>query len=481
MEYAGNIEVSGRNLLQLINSILDFSKIEDGKMEIIPVPYSVHALITYLVTSVQERAEAKGLLFTVDADPGLPSKLYGDDTRINQVILNLLTNAVKYTPEGSVTLTIRTAETLEDKVRLYVAVSDTGIGIRECDMDRLFESFERLDEKRNHNIEGTGLGISITTSLLKLMDSELKVQSTYGKGSVFSFELWQKIEDPTPMGDYRQPVVTRSDSARYHESFHAPDARILIVDDTRMNLTVAVNLLKKTLVQIDTAQNGTDAIALAKETAYDLILMDQRMPGMSGTQTMNGIRELPDAKNKNTPFICLTADAIRGAKERYMAEGFSDYLTKPIAGDLLEQTLMTYLPKEKVETAQAEEDTRDTTPVTSFLPALKAAGLDTESALTYCMDSEDFYKEILGEYIEEYEERCNKLNEYFKNEDWENYSIIAHALKSSSRTIGANTLSDKALILEKASKEAEEATVRNHHEELLSDYAELIQTLKDVP
>ena len=479
LEYAENIEVSGRNLLQLINSILDFSKIEDGKMEIIPVSYSVHALITYLVNSIQERAEAKGLLFTIDADPAIPSQLYGDDTRINQIILNLLTNAVKYTPEGSVTLTIRAEETTADKVLLYISVADTGIGIRESDMDRLFESFERLDEKKNHNIEGTGLGISITTSLLKLMDSELKVESTYGKGSVFSFELWQRIEDPKPLGDYRQPAVVRTEAARYHESFHAPDARILVVDDTRMNLTVAVNLLKKTKIQIDTALSGTDAIALARENAYDLILMDQRMPGMSGTQAMNAIKELPDAKNADTPFICLTADAIRGARERYISEGFLDYLTKPIAGNLLEQALLNYLPADKLETVLPDSTEDANEKASSFIPVLNAAGLDTASALVYCMDSEDFYKEILSQYIEEYDDRCGKLEEYLKEQDWENYSIIAHALKSSSRTIGANELAEKAFALEKASKESDADTVLNGHDELLAAYEDMIRLLRN--
>ena len=353
-EYARNIEISGKNLLQLINSILDFSKIEDGKMEIIPVTYSVSALITYLLNSIQERADSKGLDFNVDIDPEIPSELYGDDTRINQIILNLLTNAVKYTQEGSVVLSMKLREKKDNKALIYVEVKDTGIGIKESDMERLFESFERLDEVRNRNIEGTGLGISITTNLLKLMDSELKVESTYGKGSVFSFELWQKIIVDEPLGDYSAPTVEVQES--YHESFHAPSAYILIVDDTKMNITVAVNLLKKTGIRIDTATSGDDAISLCDKNKYDLILMDQRMPKMNGTQALAHIRELESGKNKDNPVICLTADAIRGARERYIAEGFTDYLTKPIDGRSLERALSTYLPKDKIITVSSDHD-----------------------------------------------------------------------------------------------------------------------------
>ena len=483
LEYAGNIEISGQNLLQLINSILDFSKIEDGKMEIIPVSYKISSVITYQVNSIRARAEAKGLLFTVQADPSLPSRLFGDETRINQIILNLLTNAVKYTREGAVTLSIRVQETTEEKVLLYVEIADTGIGIRESDMERLFQSFERLDEVRNHNIEGTGLGISITTSLLQMMDSELKVESVYGEGSVFSFTLWQKIEDATPLGNYSLPTAEAASRARYHESFHAPDARILIVDDTKMNLTVAENLLKKTRMQIDTALSGADAITLASGFAYDLILMDQRMPKMSGSEALKEIRKLNDGYYNDIPVICLTADAIRGAKERYIAEGFTDYLTKPIDGQTLEQALLKYLPKDKIDRTFTEEDGSEEAEVKehsgSFIATLKKAGLDTGAALTYCMDSEDFYRSILSDYIDESRERCENLEQFYVASNWKDYGILVHSLKSSSRIIGANKLSSLAEKQEKAAKAAEEKAVRADHASLMQKYRDLIRLLQD--
>ncbi|MBR4755299.1 MAG: response regulator, partial [Lachnospiraceae bacterium] len=215
-------------------------------------------------------------------------------------------------------------------------------------MERLFESFERLDKVRNRNIEGTGLGMSITTNLLSLMNSELKVESTYGKGSVFYFELWQKIEDETPMGDYN--TGTQKSEVDHNEKDHlyAPDAHILIVDDTKMNLTVAVKLLKRTAINVTTSDSGEMAVALSSEHKYDLIFMDQRMPNMDGTETMKAIRALENGLNADTPVICLTADAIRGAKDKYVAQGFTDYLSKPVNGKSLEETLLKYLPPETI-------------------------------------------------------------------------------------------------------------------------------------
>ena len=490
-EYARNIEVSGKNLLQLINSILDFSKIEDGKMEIIPVTYSVSSLITYLINSIQERADSKGLDFNVEIDPEIPSELYGDDTRINQIILNLLTNAVKYTQEGSVTLSMQMREKKDNKALIYVEVKDTGIGIKNSDMERLFESFERLDEIRNRNIEGTGLGISITTSLLKLMDSELKVESTYGKGSVFSFELWQKIIVEEPLGDYSAPTTEVQES--YHESFHAPSAYILIVDDTKMNITVAVNLLKKTGIRIDTATSGDEAISLCDKNAYDLILMDQRMPKMNGTQALERIRELESGKNKDNPVICLTADAIRGARERYIAEGFTDYLTKPIDGRSLERALSTYLPKEKVIISSASDDTPaeneasgnkipadNTAPAgeSTLFTALRRAGVDIASGMGFCGNSKEAYISILSEYASEHETRSKSIKEYYNKKQWDDYSIYVHSLKSTSKTIGAKSLSEAAAALEAASAAKDADAVNKDHDRALKMYDEIAEAIR---
>lgn len=466
-EYAKNINTSGKNLLQLINSILDFSKIEDGKMEIVPVHYRLSDMITYLVNSISERARGKGLELIVNVDPTLPSELYGDDARINQVIMNLLTNAVKYTHEGAVTLTMETAEKKGDELLLRVIVKDTGIGIKEDEMNKLFESFERLDVVRNRNIEGTGLGMSITTRLLKLMNSELKVESKYGEGSVFSFEIRQRIENSTPLGDYT--ILEGADNSidSYSDDFRAPDARILIVDDTRMNIMVATGLLKNAGMNIDTAMSGRDAIALADKNAYDAILLDQRMPGMDGTETLKAIRGSEHGKNKDTPVICLTADAITGAKERYIAEGFTDYLTKPVNGRSLEQMLIKYLPKEKISGSGTVSS------------PLSESGIDTGTGLEAFNGDKEFYNSVLAEFALDHDERSSRLHDYYKNKDWNSYRISIHALKSSAKTIGAMELSGLALELEKASGESDIEKIERDHKKALELYDITVAAIKD--
>ena len=467
-EYSRNIDASGRNLLHLINSILDFSKIEDGKMEIVPVRYSTKTLITYLINSVSGRAGKKGLNLIVDIDPDIPSELNGDETRVSQVIMNLLTNAVKYTREGSVTLTVKGMNKNKGEVLLYVEVRDTGIGIRESDMGRLFESFERLDVVKNRNIEGTGLGMAITTKLLNLMGSGLKVESTYGEGSVFSFEIWQEIVNEEPLGDYRLSTSEDDEGGNRKGAFYAPDARILVTDDTQMNLIVVQSLLKRTGIQTDTAINGSEAINLCEQNDYDVILMDQRMPGMDGTETLKHIKELENGRNKNTPVICLTADAIRGARERYMADGFDDYLTKPVDGDSLERTLLKYLPEEKLGEEPAADDAAEKKDEEAALEetvfdVLNKAGIDTEHGLNFCQHDEDIYREILTEYVRDHGARVERLNRFYEEKAWDSYVIEAHSLKSTSKTIGAVKLSDMAAGLEKAAKEKDEALIINDH------------------
>ncbi|MCR5590687.1 MAG: response regulator [Lachnospiraceae bacterium] len=485
LSYSRNIKSSGRNLLHLINSILDFSKIEDGKMEIVPVRYSISTLITYLVNSVNERVREKKLDFIVNVDPKLPSELYGDDSRIDQVILNLLTNAVKYTHEGSVTLTVEGKEKKDDMILLSVEVKDTGIGIRESDMERLFESFERLDVIRNRNIEGTGLGLSIVTKLLYLMGSALRVSSEYGKGSVFSFDLWQKIESSEPIGEYSVSASVEEPSDSYRESFHAENARVLIVDDTKMNIMVAENLLKDTGLTIDTAMSGKDAIELCEKNAYDVILLDQRMPGMDGTETLTTIRAR-GGLNADTPAICLTADAIRGAKERYMAEGFTDYLAKPVEGRELEKMMLRYLPADKVEVTSVKESASDISPdenTAAAIAALKEAGFDTDSALSFCQNDPAIYRSILCEFVAESAEKKNRIEAFRAQKSWDDYSVLVHSLKSSSKTIGANRLSELALALEKASKEGNISVIEKNHDKTMKIYEDacaLIGSIIDV-
>lgn len=482
--YSQSIKQSGRTLLQLINSILDFSKIEDGKMEIVPIRYSVRNQISYFINSITDRANAKGLELIFDIDPELPSELYGDDTRINQVVMNLLTNAVKYTERGSVTMSMRRVNTdaAPDQIRILYEVKDTGIGIKEEDMVKLFESFERLDLEKNRNVEGTGLGMAITKKLLELMGSELHVSSVYGSGSTFSFELDQQIVDNAPLGDYHQASGNTTRSGYYHETFHAPDARILVVDDTKMNLLVITNLLKKTGINIDTAISGSDSIDLAGEYKYDVILMDQRMPGMDGTEAMNRIRALDNSLNADTPFICLTADVIKGAREKYIALGFNDYLTKPVEGAELEQMLTDYIPAEKlirVNEAGEEISVNASSDSAAFLE-LEKIGVDIYKGIEYSGNDVEIYKEVLSAFAIEEKDRSQCLKEYYSTEDWEGYGIYVHSLKSSAQVLGATKLSELAAESEAAAKDDNEAIIQLNHNTILELYSELAELIKRV-
>jgi len=479
--YSQNIKQSGHNLLQLINGILDFSKIEDGKMDIVPVRYSVGSQIAYLINSISDRASSKKLTLNVSVDKNIPSELYGDDTRINQVIINLLTNAVKYTEKGSVDFTMKEKERSEDgKILLYFEVKDTGIGIKDTDMEKLFESFERLDVVKNRNIEGTGLGMTITVKLLELMDSELKVESVYGEGSKFSFELWQKIENAEPLGDYREAIAKPQKLESYRESFRAPDARILVVDDTKMNLLVVENLLKKTGIKIDTAINGPDSIELAKNNAYDIILMDQRMPGMDGTEAMKEIRNLESSLNSATPVICLTADVVRGAKERYIQMGFNDYLTKPIDSAELEKMLINYLPADKTEIVEKDKKTEPAEESESRLKkALKDNGVDVNVGISFTGDDENMYMSLLAAYAAEEGEKAANIKECYRTRDWKNYGVYVHSLKSTSKMIGAAALAEIAAESEAASNTEDTLVIDKNHDKMMEMYASLAAVIRE--
>ncbi len=351
LEYSDNIKSAGRTLLGLINDILDFSKIEAGKMEIIPAEYELASVLNDLVMMVEIRVKSKGLALKLDFDENMPKSLFGDEIRIKQAITNLLTNAVKYTKTGTVTFRMgfERIKEEEDSIMLKVSVEDTGIGIREEDIHKLFSKFDRIEEKRNRGIEGTGLGMNITMNLVRMMGSQLEVKSVYGQGSCFGFKIKQRVIAWDPIGDYEKTYKEKLEKRRkYKEKFRAPEAGVLVIDDTSMNLLVFKGLIKQTGVKVDTGTNGDECIALSSKKKYDMIFLDHMMPGKDGIETLSEIRQDNQNPNLETPFICLTANAISGAKEKYIEAGFDDYLTKPIEPDKLEEMMIEYLPKEKV-------------------------------------------------------------------------------------------------------------------------------------
>ena len=357
-DYSGDIQVAGKNLLSIINTILDFSKIEDGKMEIIPAEYDFPSVLNNLINSVAARAKAKSLDFNVDVDETLPVTLFGDDLRVSQVIINLLTNAVKYTEEGCISLSIKEFARDGKKITLDVDVSDTGIGIRAEDMDKLFESFGRLDEKRNRGIEGTGLGMAIVTKLLEMMGSELKVSSEYGVGSSFSFRIVQEIVNDEPIGKLNERFERARKQESSREYLYAPAASVLVVDDNEMNCKVAKNLMKQNGIVPDFAFSGEEAIGKIRKKFYNIVFLDHMMPKMDGIETLEHLK-VEKLIPEGTAVVALTANAVVGAKETYLNAGFDDYLSKPIEIEDLEAKLWKYLPSDITEKRilSAEENT----------------------------------------------------------------------------------------------------------------------------
>ena len=489
LEYSSNIKNAGRTLLTLINSILDFSKIEEGKMEIIPIDYETASLVGNIIMSVEERAEAKGLEFITEIDENLPTRMNGDDVRLLQVVMNLLSNAVKYTDKGHVKLTIREAERDGDDIDVFFCVEDTGIGIRKEDLPRLFESFERLDEVKNHGIEGTGLGMSIVTNLLKMMGSEIRVDSDYGKGSSFYFVIRQKIVDAAPMGDFNKAFGPAS--AVYEEKIRFEKADVLVVDDNSMNLKVAANLLGLFGIKPQLAASGEAALKCVKTKKYQLILLDHMMPHMDGIETLNKMREDHLLYNE-TKVVALTANAINGAREEYLASGFDDYLSKPIEVKALEDILKKWLPGASVVTDDGI-DYSDDGEIMEFAPSgetdsaevsdefvdwISKAGFDTKSAMVYCGGDVSFYRELLDDYLTSRDEKLAELDKCFDEEDWKEFSVRIHALKSVSRTIGAAQIGERAFGLERASKAGDAEFVKAEYPDFKKAYTAVTELIR---
>lgn len=342
-EYSMDIKNAGKMLLGTVNDILDYSKIGSGKMKIIPQDYNVGEMLLDIMSLIAGKAQEKNLEFNLNLNPHVPCMLRGDEFRIKQVITNLLTNAVKYTQTGYVALNVEYEDQGSGDIDLLISVKDTGIGIREEDMEKLFTAFERLDEQKNRGIEGTGLGMSIVTRLLEQMDSKLEVDSVYGRGSEFSFRLPQHAADMTPVGSLSEIRRRKQESVQTVTSnLKDSKATILAVDDIKTNLVVFQGLLKRTGITVDTAESGAECLEKIKNKAYDLIFLDHRMPGMDGIQTLAKIKNT-EHKCKDVPVIALTANVDSGAYEMYLEYGFKDFLSKPIAWDMLEKLLLQYL------------------------------------------------------------------------------------------------------------------------------------------
>ena len=483
LEYSENVRTAGNTLLGIVNDILDFSKIEAGKMEIIPVDYDLSSVLNDLVNMIQTRADNKGLLLELDFDREIPKLLHGDEVRLKQVVTNILTNAVKYTEKGRVTfgVTFEKSETDTDNIDLKVWVKDTGIGIRSEDMQKLFSKFERIEEERNRNVEGTGLGMNITQRLLEMMGSSLKVESVYGEGSTFSFSLTQKVVKWDALGDYEAAYkASLGEHKKYREKFSAPDAAVLMVDDTPMNLTVFKSLLKLTGIRIDTAASGSEGLVLARENKYDIIFLDHMMPEKDGIETLHEMQSWDDYPNKDTKKVCLTANAISGAREQYLAAGFDDYLTKPIDSAKLEEMLLEYLPEEKIHAPVNDIDTGDDELFGSEPTLPDFVGyideISTDAGVTNC-GSVEGYISALKTYAEMIGNHADETEKFWQAGDLASATIKIHAMKSTSRIIGAVAIGELAQSLENAGKAGDAETVGAGIGELLDRCRRLGQQL----
>ncbi len=570
-QYIRQIRSSGKHLLVIINDILDFSKIESGKLDIITADYEPLSMVNDLINIVNTRVGSKPLEFTIDLDPALPRKLHGDSVRIHQILLNLLNNAVKFTDKGEVHLAISFDRIGEDSIMLKAVVSDTGIGIKDDDMDKLFKSFQQVDSKRNRNIEGTGLGLAISKQLLKLMNGSISVESKYEKGSTFYIELPQKIVNAEPSvpavgGDRRVLLLienkcvyaqlcrdldalhvehfdisdendadsinsgflivekqcftdrikkTVSDNtgvkclviAPFDESFDidmprvkmlrkpiyaaglysalnadaklgtaeitekdnfvftAPDAHILIVDDNPVNLTVACGIVEPLGMQVDTANGASETIEKVRQTKYDLIFMDHMMPEVDGVETTHIIRRLIKGY-EDVPIIALTANAMGGTKEMFLREGMNDFVAKPIEVTDMVSMVRKWLPKEKIIPSEGKKAVQKEE---KKMPQLVIDGLNTEHALSL-LGSEKLYMQILKDYYLSVDKRASIITEALEKGDIKAYTIEVHSLKSTSKQIGADALSDLARCLEKAGNENDTAFILAKTDGLIKQY-----------
>lgn len=475
--YAGNIQASGNSLLSIVSDVLDISKIESGKLEIIPVDYEVNSLISDCCNMAAGRAKAKELELLVECADNVPMKLCGDVTHIRQIIMNLLTNAVKYTEKGTVKLIVSGRFT-DGGFVLKVDVSDTGIGIAEENLPQLFTQFQRFDLQRNRNIEGTGLGLSIVKRLCDLMSGTITARSVLGSGSTFTVELPQKVVDSTPCGGVNLNYSAGAEH-EYHHSFEAPEAKILAVDDLPVNLLVIANLLKETRIKIDTAGSGRECLDKCSQQKYDLILMDHMMPEMDGVQTFEKLHGDKSSPNFETPVIMLTANALAGMREQYMDVGFADYVSKPVRGAKLEEAIRRNLPESLIKPASPEIPAEAVSTEPSGFADICGAvpELNVNAALQYCCGSAELLNDLLHDFTEN--DHFSDLKAAFEEKRWEDYRRHAHSLKSTSLMIGLTGLSERARASELALKGGCTEFAELNHDSLIEEYSALLGKIKD--
>ena len=489
-EYVEGIRLASRNLLAIINDILDITKIESGKMEIIPAKYYIADLLDDVSLIIFQQAKKKGLDFVMKTDEQVPTQLYGDKVRLRGVLINILNNAVKYTKEGTVSFEVKVLPQTADTVLLSFIISDTGIGIRPEDQKVLFQSFSRFDQKLHYGVEGSGLGLAIANGYITLMGGKIIVDSVYGKGSVFTVNVEQKIIDATPLK--RQFTIDRTkEDAPEPCQLTIHDTRVLVVDDNHINLLVIKGLMESYGLSVDTAPGGAEAIERCRETHYQLVFMDQMMPEMNGIEAMQRIREIDPyyATGGEGKIIVLTADAIRGARETLLKKGFDEYLGKPMNLRQLERLLVLYLPSDKISISTRfpkEEDHNKLTEGSGKMDIdylhKNLPSFDIALGLRNCGGEISDYLEILKINYEYGNKSLDELETLLTKKDYENYTIKIHSMKSTTKNMGAMSVSDMARKQEEAGRAGEYdhlgldfAAFRAKYESLLREIEEVLR------
>lgn len=480
-EYLLNIQSSGRVLLTIINDVLDCSKMEAGKMQLFDEPYDTCSLFHDLRISMENRIGHSGLELIYDIDQDIPCKLKGDMGRIRQVIINLVNNAIKYTEKGSVRFSVHVRQKNTDKVMLYYEVADTGIGIRKEDQKILFDAFQRVEMDRNRYVEGTGLGLTISQNLVNMMGGVIEVESEYGKGSRFFFTIEQTIIDPTPVSavnyNGQKDNVTEKE-AEY--LFIAPEAHILLVDDNELNLVVAKELLKPLRMQIDTAENGLQAVKMVRGSQYDLVLMDHMMPVMDGIEAAKAIRALPEDKYQKLPIIALTANAMVDARKEFLNAGMNGFVAKPIDFARICNQLKLWLPKDLVRDVPKEEAKKllaDDLSDREIQPEDPQMGFSFEEGVKHCGSKAALMKTIRIFY-RTIDSKADKIEQCLKEGLISDYVVEVHALKSSALLIGAVPLSEAAKELEGYGKQGKTELLEEKTPDLLAMYRDFKDILK---
>lgn len=487
-EYVATIQRSAESLLSIINEILDFSKIDSGKMEIIEEEYDFNSLVHDVLSIIEFRMKDKSVKLKVDVDPKIPRTLIGDDLRIRQVMINLLNNAVNFTHRGSITLHMHWIKNDEESGVLEVAVEDTGIGISEENMTKLFRAFGQIDTRKNRNVEGTGLGLAISRSLLNLMGGDIWVKSKEKEGSTFSFRLPQKVKDPRPSNYETNHELIQEMNETFKISFRAPSAKVMIVDDNRVNLMVASELMKRFGFEATLVDSGSEAVNRIEENlvAYDVIFMDHMMPFMDGVEATQKIRAIGTEYSRELPIVALTANAIKGVEKQFKAAGMNDYLSKPIHMKQLSEILQKWIPIDKqirilegkeISPNPKEAKKQSILHVSQGIPKKEIIeflqGINVEDGLRNCGGSQNVYVRILQTFASS--NLLSGLEEYFEKEDIQNYMVLSHSIKGACRNIGANDVADMAFELEKAGKRQDMPYIWDNHREFADAYGKLLK------